>query len=243
VESADEPQRKGLKPEPRTGLAAFKEWCETSPFALEDPSMVARAFCHSCYPLEAPSIVARPNNFLKHRLDPSIRILKDRPERGVQVTPTELLYRPFGQFLDHIYDPPRTLDGLQRRDMESAVNKFASMVCLCYLNENISRAEVIPALDAIFSCYTPQESESPSVPSRPIIQVHWTDGHVIGPAQTPEMIFEIDDEPGDGGADPEMPLVSYYTQMHKLNLKAGHHENLYHNSLLPALGISIVGKP
>jgi hypothetical protein len=132
------------------------------------------------------------------------------------------------------------LHGLKRVEMETSINDFASVAYEYYPSERARREKVIPALKAIFSCYAPQKFALPSIMSSSTSKVR-TDGHTTGPAQTPEMILEIKNEEGCG-ADAEVQLSSYYTKMHMAIVKAKDYEKLFNNSLLPALGISIVGK-
>jgi len=133
--------------------------------------------------------------------------------------------------------------------MESAVDNFISLVCKYYPDEHTRRPVLIPALDAILGCYTPQNFQMPSLMSRSSAKRQRTDGRIDGPANTPELIVEIKNEQGCDGADPDIQLSSYYTRLHGANLnistkkyKNTNSKKLSDASLLPALGISIIGK-
>jgi len=196
---------------------------------------------NSPYGLDPPSTLALPSEFQYY--NDAKRILNDRPKTDIRVTPIALLYDPFGQFLDHIRDPPETLDDLDLRELEFSVNNFASVMCEYHRDENTRQEKVLPALNKIFRCYRSQEFKLPSIVTGSISTNDWrTDGHIIGPAQTPEIIVEIKNELGCGTGDPEMQLSAHYTQMHKRNLDIERYEDLFECSLLPALGVSIVGK-
>jgi len=207
----------------RVGIAPFRTFSELSPYATIPPFDVAH-----------------PSAFRLYQCNDAIRLLDDRPTNDNRITPIALLYRPFGQFLDHIRDPPETVENLHLNTIEYRVDQFASLMCKHYENKLERRDEIIPALNDIFSCYEPQQIELSSITS--IIKGQQTDGHAIGPGQAPDIIVQIINEHGADSGDPEIQLSSYYTQIHSESLKSGHYDDLYESSLLPALGVSIIGK-
>jgi len=221
------PQVAGLKRklEEQTGIAPFRTFSELSPYAMIPPSDAAR-----------------PNTFQVYQRHAAIRLLDDRPNSDTRITPIALLYRPFGQFLDHIRNPPETVDGLDHRSLEFFVENFAYLMCKHYENELDRMDELLPALNNILSCYDPPRFGLWTCIAAPIPEDRRTDIRAIGLGQAPEIIVQIMNEHGDEVGDPEIQLTSYYTQFHSENLKSGKYDDLYESSLLPALGVSIIGK-
>src|SRR5712675_2287660 len=102
---------------------------------------------NSPYGLDPPSTLALPSEFQYY--NDAKRIFNDRPKTDIRVTPIALLYVPFVQFLDHIRDPPETLDDLDLRELEFSVNNFASVMCEYHRDENTRQEKVLPALNKI----------------------------------------------------------------------------------------------
>jgi len=211
-----------------TGIAPFRAFATTSPYATE-----------------SPSDAAHPSAFRVYQKDSVIRLLNDRPTKDIWVTPIALLWRPFGQFHDHIRNPPETMDVNMMR-IGPLVDEFASLMCKHYDSEAQRRDKLIPVLNNIFSCSSPQSPSQrfdfPPIMPATISRDRRTDGHALGPGQTPDIIVEMKNEFGAGGTDPEIQLTSYYLQILAQHLISGSHNFLHECSLLPALGISIISK-
>ena len=79
--------------------------------------------------------------------------MNDRPYKDIQITPIALLYAPFGEFLDHIRNPPMDSDALDLAKLEASVNEFSSLMCQHYSDEVSRRDKVLKALNAFFKCY------------------------------------------------------------------------------------------
>jgi len=212
------------KPEEQVGIAPFRTFSELSPYAMIPPSDAAR-----------------PSTFQVYQRNAAIRLLDDRPNSDIRITPIALLYRPFGQFLDHIRNPPETVDDLDHRSLEYFVDEFAYLMCMHYEHGLFRRDELLPALNDILSCYDPPQYGLWTCIAAPIPNDQRTDIRLIGRGPAPEIIVQIMNEHGDDGGDPEIQLASYYTQIHSENLKSGHYDDLYESSLLPVLGVSIIG--
>jgi hypothetical protein len=72
----------------------------------------------------APSDAAKASEFQRLQNDEAQRILNDRPHKDVQITPIALLYSPFGEFLDHIRNPPTISDCVHLKELEATVDDF-----------------------------------------------------------------------------------------------------------------------
>ena len=55
------------------------------------------------------------------------RIPNDRPDKDVEVPPIALLYAPFGRFLVHICNRPEEQPGVDLREFQFAIDRFASV--------------------------------------------------------------------------------------------------------------------
>jgi hypothetical protein len=190
----------------------------------------------SSYALLAPSEVAQPSAFQKLQNNEELRILNDRPHTDVQVAPIALLYPPFGEFLDHIRNPPMESDDLDLADLEAAVIEFSSLMCQHYDKEDERREKVLEALNAIFKCaltfsLTPITSSGD----------RFSAGHMNGSTDVLETIVEFTNELGSGETDPEIQLTAYYVKYIAEGLSGGH-ITMFKRFLFPALGISLMGK-
>jgi hypothetical protein len=187
----------------------------------------------------APSDAAKPSQFQKFQKNKKHRILNDRPYKDVQITPIALLYSPFGEFLDHIRNPPTTSDVIHLRKLEAAVNEFSFLMCQHYIDEEARRKPILETLNAIFECYLPSQLTS-IIPS-PISRNRTSDGHANGPTGVLEVIVEFKNEFCIGSDDPEVQITGYYVQS-LLEKSSGPHRALYESFPFPALGITLVGK-
>jgi hypothetical protein len=70
----------------------------------------------------APCEAAKANEFRRLQTDGEQRILNDRPYKDVRITLIALLYSPFGEFLDHIRNPPMISDVVHLKKLETAVD-------------------------------------------------------------------------------------------------------------------------
>ena len=100
-------------------------------------------------------------SFLRQlQVDEKRRILNDRSHKGIQITPIALLYPPFGEFLDHIHDPPVDSDDNDLAKLEAAVNEFSYQMCQYYGKEFERRKGLLSALNA--KCYLPSHLRNPA---------------------------------------------------------------------------------
>jgi hypothetical protein len=187
----------------------------------------------------APSDAAKASEFRRLQNDKEKRILNDRPYKDVQITPIALLYSPFGEFLDHIRNPPTISDDVHLKKLETAVDDFSFLMCQHHINEEARRKKVLKALNAIFDCYLPSHLIH-IIPS-PISGTRSSGGHAEGPAGVLEVIVEFKNELGIGQTDPEVQITGYYLQSLREE-SSGPHRALYKSFLFPALGISLMGK-
>jgi len=187
----------------------------------------------------APSDAAKASEFRRLQNDEEQRILNDRPYKDVKITPIALLYSPFGEFLDHIRNPPMISDGVHLKKLEAAVEDFSFLMCQHYIDEEGRREEVLKVLNTIFECYLPSHLTR-IIPS-PINGYRSSGGHADGPAGVLEVIVEFENELGIGNTDPEVQITACYLQS-LLDKSSGPHQALYERFLFPALGISLVGK-
>src|SRR6266850_680346 len=206
----------------------------------EDEADQAMKYIHDTpYGQLAPSDAAKASEFRRLQNDEKQRILNDRPHKDIQITPIALLYPPFGEFLDHIRNPPMISDGVHLQKLEAAVDDFSFLMCQHYTDEEGRRKKVLKALNAIFECYLPSQLIR-IIPS-PIYGYRSSDGHADGPAGVLEVIVEFKNELGIGNTDPEIQITAYYLQS-LLDGSSGPHKALYERFLFPALGISLMGK-
>ena len=195
----------------------------------------------SSYVRLAPSLVAKPSKFRSLQNNEAGRILNDRPYKDVQITPIALLYAPFGEFLDHIRNPPMDSDTVNLAKLEASVNEFSLLMCQHYSEEVTRRDTILKALNSIFECYLPSKLTH-MIPSA-IMANRFSDGHACGPANVLETIVEFKNELGSATADPEIQIAAYYTQSIKNERDQGQEkETIIKSFLFPALGISIIGK-
>jgi hypothetical protein len=168
-----------------------------------------------------------------------LRILNDRPYKDVRITPLALLYSPFGEFLDHIRNPPTISDDVHLKKLEDAVDEFSFLMCQYYDDEEARRKEVLTALNTIFECYLPSHLTR-IIPS-PSSGSGSSGGHAEGPAGVLEVIVEFKNEFGIGRTDPEVQITGCYLRsIHEE--RSGPNRALYESFLFPALGISLMGK-
>src|SRR6266851_9760941 len=79
-----------------------------------------------------PFTIARSSTFPRHQRSKKKRTPDNRLNKDVQVTPIALLYCTFGQCLDHIHDRPGETDDVDLTKLETAVDKFTSVMCQRY---------------------------------------------------------------------------------------------------------------
>jgi hypothetical protein len=208
--------------------------------AQEDEAVQVMKYIHDTpYSRLAPSDTAKGSEFRRLQNDPERRILNDRPYKDVQITPIALLYSPFGEFLDHIRNPPTISDGVHLKKLQAAVEDFSFLMCQHYTNEEGRRRKVLKALNAIFECYLPYHLTT-IIPSL-LSGSRSSDGHAEGPAGVLEVVVEFKNELGIGQTDPEVQITGYYLQSLREE-SFGPHKALYERFLFPALGISLMGK-
>ena len=187
--------------------------------------------------LGAPSTVSKPSEFIKSQAKEG-RILNDRPDKDENVPPIDLLYAPFGRFLDHIRNRPEEQPGVDLREFQFAVDNFASVMCRHFKDEDVRRDEVLPLLNTIFRCYHP--FTLPPLQAAVIIGNKASDGHANGPTEFMETVVAFKNEFGSGQTDPEIQTTSYYLQMFNEERKKGF-KNIFPKYLCPSLAISIIG--
>ena len=187
--------------------------------------------------LGAPSTVSKPSEFRKSQAKEG-RILNDRPYKDEKVPPIDLLYAPFGRFLDHVRNRPEEQPGVDLREFQIAVDDFASVMCRHFKDEDVRRDEVLPLLNTIFRCYHP--FTLPPLKAAVIVGKKASDVHANGPAGFMETVVEFKNEFGSGQTDPEIQTTSYYLQMFNEERKKGF-KDIFPKYLCPSLVISIIG--
>lgn len=221
------PQERSLEAEPDVPLGAgsFDELTKRLP---ESP-----------FVQQAPSTVARPSEFRKYQDKVDVRVLNDRPNKDVKAPPIALMYGPFGNFMDHIRDPPEKEPGINMRNFQFAVDDFASVMCKHFGDEPERQRTVLPVLNHIFECYEP--FRLPLIAPGKISGEITSDGHANGPAGVMETVVEIKNEFGSGQTDPEIQFISYFLQMCNSQFRSGPHKESFQKYLCPTLGITIIG--
>jgi len=209
----------------------------------EEADQTMKYICETPYSKLSPSDAAKASEFRKIQNDDKLRILNDRPSKDVRITPIALLYSPFGEFLDHIRNPPTISDDVHLKNLEAAVDDFSSLMCQHYTNEETRRKTILITLNAIFECYHPSQLTH-IIPS-PVSGTRTSDGRANGPTGVLEVIVEFKNELGIGDNDPEVQITGYYMQSLRESLREqsyGRHRALHGSFLFPALGITLAGK-
>ena len=152
-------------------------------------------------------------------------VANDRPYSDTDHLPISLLYHGFGRFFNAKYGT--STDGtpdINRQKFESIVGEFMEVMSAYYCWESDRTDNALQCLNGIFECYLEN--------SQPL-----ADGHVLGPANTMEVILQVKNELGSRGTDPIIEISTHYTQSLKENLTR---KDILH-FLFPALGIVIIG--
>ncbi|KAF5316481.1 hypothetical protein D9619_006109 [Psilocybe cf. subviscida] len=177
----------------------------------------------------APSDMAKPARYASIQMDPSERILDDRPTPDVIVAPIALLYSPFGEFEDIFTNgvPPTDIH-VDLRKMEENIDALAAAMCRFYIDEATRRLAGIPLLNAILEF--PIRAGDVAKPAR-------SDGHcdVGGMIST---IVDWKDAFANISTYPHARCVGYVAHSHVASDKA---KDLCGRQILPALAMTFLG--
>ena len=184
----------------------------------------------------APSTVAKPSEVYRVQLDPSDRLMNDRPKTDTDRVPIALLYHGFGRFLD-VLKGASTHDTLRfdRRTFEEKVDEFVGFMNEYYPNESIRNSKALKSLNGIFECVL---GDCSMLMQAIVFEARASDGHALSPTHCIEVILEVKNELSGTGADPIFELSSYYT--HAIR-EEGSLQGLLGCFPFPALGIVVIG--
>ena len=196
----------------------------------------------SMYLYCSPSWLAKPKQCKENQDNERYRILNDRPEKDVKVTPIALLYQPFGRFLDSMRESPLETDGIDidAYGLEMAVDDFAIEMSRHYPNESSRQTVALDHLNKIFA--SNKSFQLPEIRDSTVSGKRQSRGHAYGPAHVMETVVGITNEFGSGQGDPEVQITAYFAQMHGDHIDSGCCGALYKRFLFPTLGITIIGR-
>ena len=194
-------------------------------------------YLHKSLGTLAPSTVAKPSEVYRVQLDPSDRLMNDRPKTDTDRVPIALLYHGFGRFLD-VLKGASTHDTLRfdRRTFEEKVDEFVGFMNEYYPNESIRNKKALKSLNAIFKCVI---GDCRMLTQAVVSGLSTSDGHAISLTLCIEVILEVKNELSETDADPIFELSSYYTQA--IKEEEGSLQGLLGCFPFPALGIVVIG--
>ncbi|KAF8262333.1 hypothetical protein EI94DRAFT_1743908 [Lactarius quietus] len=176
----------------------------------------------------APCHVAQYRQVCNLQKEPNQRIANDRPRLDADHLPTALLYHGFGRFLDASSGAStyHNLD-INPREFESRVDKFMASMDAYYDFEVDRKAIAVKRLNDIFECCLGKNT--PPLAAEMVVDGEFSDGRVLGPANTIEVILQVENELGSSDTDPIIECCANYTQA------------VISRFSFPALGIIVVG--
>jgi len=184
----------------------------------------------------APSSVAKPDVF--DNLEPTEKILDDRPEPDPNIPPFALLYEGFGHFLDIMdgCDVPELAD-IDVMKLHNEVDELATKMNRYYNYEYERRDAALPCLTRIFSAR--QGIKIPPLSAAGIGSVT-SDGHNTGPHRAATAVVEIKNRITLINAIPHIELACYVARLNAIGMDE--HPELFQQWRVPCLGLTIVGE-
>lgn len=215
-----------------------------SVFALPEPSPKRPRiedddpgeYLNSCLARLAPSTVAKPSVVRGIQNQPSDRVANDRPNSDAEHLPIALLYHGFGHFLD-VANGASTdyILNIDWPQFESCVVDFMTSMNMYYFSEMDRSGQALCYLNDIFK-YCLGGDTQPLTTGTDFPEL-CSEGHVLGPENTTEVVLQVKNELGSSDADPTIEVSAYYTQ----SLKEDSTKEVISHFLFPALGIVIIG--
>ena len=156
-----------------------------------------------------------------------------------ELPPIEVLFDGFGKFLDIFRAASMSSFVPHSPTFDTHVEDFVTSMSRIYTSEEARRSKGLESLNTIFPPTTQRDRIAPGE----VLQMSTTgsaprtDGHTLyGPRGIPCIIVGFKNENGGTRAIPIAELVSYYVRIVR-----GLDETVIRGSVLPVLGITIVG--
>ncbi|KAI9464007.1 hypothetical protein BJY52DRAFT_1250959 [Lactarius psammicola] len=185
--------------------------------------------------VKAPSAVAAHSEVFKMQMESKTRVANDRPHSDADHLPIALLYHGFGRFLDAATGAPvDDVLNFDRRQFELNVDGFMTAMNLYYANERERNNKALLYLNKIFQCYL--GVHTPQLMAGVVHEDRCSNGHVLGLANTIEVVLDVKDELSLSRVDPTIELAAYYTQ----SLMEGSTKEDRSRFFFPALGIVVI---
>jgi len=187
---------------------------------------------------DAPSTVAKLDNYHKSQLDPQKRILDDRPEKDKLIAPISLLYQPFGYFHD-IRCGVEVNDGrnIHEGDLREKVNDLADAMTSLYKSEEARSSIFLEHLEYVFDLL-PGSIHASKIRGKNKI----SDGHVNGAHGAMVFCVECKNELSAAVCEPTAQLVSYIAASLKCQANYQPYSELFQRWRVPILGVTQVGE-
>ena len=192
---------------------------------MASTQLTANRLKHMKLVASAPSTVAKPSHYQAVQADPTGRVLDDHPVRNTGIPPVELLYPPFGDFLDTVYGG-RDVDAVTLAEHKVKVSTFADAMTGFFPDEDFRQAQGLLYMDNIFDH---------NIWGGP-------DGHITTKDSFPciVVVFQNSDCDDTAQAFPRIHGLGRIGKMHAETLSE--FQTIYDKFRMPSLVITVVGE-
>jgi len=185
---------------------------------------------------DAPSTVAKLENYRECQLDSKRRILDDRPKKDNLIAPIPLLYQPFGYFRDIRCGVKVPGEGdIREGELREKVDALADAMALLYKSEEERSSKFLQRLEPLFGLPPGSINASKILGGQKI-----SDGHINGMHGAMVFCVECKNELSAASCEPTAQLISYIAA--SFRSQVDNHPELFQRWRVPALGVTHVGE-
>ncbi len=185
----------------------------------------------------APSTVAKPSLYRAMQDDATGRVLDDHPVPDKGIPPIELLYPPFGDFLDTVYGG-RNVDPMTLAEYKVKVDSFADSMTRFFQDEGFRQGPGLSYMNSIFDhdVWGARIVPAAILPSTKI----QSDGHATTKDGFPFLVVEFKNSDANVQTHPRIQALGCIAKMHMETLSDL--QPIYDKFRMPSLIITVVGE-